>query len=123
MSQFFIENLLSHSTGKLRQGTLVCLTKFRASKKILHEGSSTIFCRPCLTVPKKFVGEPFCVSENFWYRKNLWIRRGEGGSVTIFHRKFVVSQYRKTWQGNPCLFDKNPGVENLFAGGEQHDFL
>ena len=32
----------------------------------------------CLTVPKIFVGEPFCVSQNFWYRKNLWIRGGGG---------------------------------------------
>ena len=24
-----------------------------------------------LTVPKNFVGEPFFVSQNFWYRKNL----------------------------------------------------
>ena len=48
-----------------------------------------------LTVPKNFVGEPFGVSENLGYRKILWIRRGGGGSVTIFHRKFV-SQYRKT---------------------------
>ena len=70
-------------------------------------------CR--LTVPENFVGEPFCVSENFWYRKILWIRRGEGGSVTFFHRKFVVSQYRKTSSGNPCLFDKILGIEKNFA--------
>ena len=28
----------------------------------------------CLTVPKNFVEEPFCVSENFWYRKMLGMR-------------------------------------------------
>ena len=109
------KTLLSHSTGKLRQGTLVCLTKFRVSKNFLQEGSSTIFCRLCLTEPENFVGEPFCVAENFWYRKILWIRRGEGGSVTFFHRKFVVSQYRKTSSGNPCLFDKISGIEKNFA--------
>ena len=96
VSQFFIENLLSHSTGKLRKGTLVCLTKFRVSKNFMHEGSSTIFCRLCLTGPKNFVREPFYVSEKFWYRKFFWIKRAERGSVTIFHRKFVVSQHRKT---------------------------
>ena len=69
----------------------------------------------CLTVPENFVGEPFCVSEKFWYRKKLWIRRGEGGSVTIFHQKFVVSQYRKTSSGNPRLFDKISGIEENFA--------
>ena len=96
VSQFSIKNLLSHRTGKFRKGTLLCLAKFRVSKNILHEGSSTISCRLCLTVPKNFVREPFYVSEKIWYRKIFWIKRAEGGSVTIFHRKFVVSQYRKT---------------------------
>ena len=31
-----------------------------------------------VSVPKNFVDEPFCVSENFWYRKMFRIReRGE----------------------------------------------
>ena len=28
----------------------------------------------CFTVAKKFVEKPLCDSENFWYRKILWIR-------------------------------------------------
>ena len=36
----------------------------------------------CLTVPKAFVEKPFCVSENFWYRKMLRIREGAG--IAIF---------------------------------------
>ena len=28
----------------------------------------------CVTVPKSFVEEPVCVSENFWYRKTLGLR-------------------------------------------------
>ena len=45
----------------------------------------------CLTVPKIFVGEPFSVSlisgkENFYASE---------GYVTIFRRKFFVSQCRK----------------------------
>ena len=48
----------------------------------------------CLTVPKNFVGKPFCVSENFWYRKTLGIREGAG--ITIFCQNCFVSQYRKT---------------------------
>ena len=47
-----------------------------------------------LTVPKNFIEEPFCVSENFWYRKMLGIRDGAG--ITIFHQNCFVSQYRKT---------------------------
>ena len=84
----------------------------------------------CLTVPKNFVEETFCVSENFWYQKMLGKREGgyhdflsklfcltvpknfvrepfsvsliagiekfyaSEGYVTIFRRKFFVSQYR-----------------------------
>ncbi len=45
-----------------------------------------------LTVAKNFVGEPFCVSQIFWYRKMLWMRwRGGGWSITISYRKFLVS--------------------------------
>ena len=44
-----------------------------------------------LTVPKNIVEEPFCVSENFCYRKMLGIREG-GGGIKIFRRKLFVSQ-------------------------------
>ena len=46
----------------------------------------------CLTVPKKLVEEPFCVSENFWYRKIVGI--SEGAGITIFRQNCFVSQYR-----------------------------
>ena len=42
----------------------------------------------CLTVAKNFVGEPFCVSENFWYRKMLGIREGR---VSRFSVNIVLS--------------------------------
>ena len=35
--------------------------------------------RCCLTVPKNLLGEPFCVSQSFWYRENLMDKRGLGG--------------------------------------------
>ena len=43
-------------------------------KRRYHDFPLKIFC---LTVPKKFVGEPFCVSENVWFRKILWMRERE----------------------------------------------
>ena len=79
----------------------------------------------CLTVPKNFVEEPFCVSENFWYRKMLGIREGAG--ITIFCQNYFVSQYRKFLQGNPSVlcFRKFP-VANKFmdkkGGGDYQDF-
>ena len=48
----------------------------------------------CLTVPKNFVEEPFCVFENFLYWKMLGTREGAG--ITIFCQICFVSQYRKT---------------------------
>ena len=41
-----------------------------------------------VTVPKNFVDEPFCVSENFWYRKMLGIRKRAG--ITIFCQNCFV---------------------------------
>ena len=41
-----------------------------------QQGNITCFHRyfSCLTVPKNFIGDPFCVSENSWDRNILWIR-------------------------------------------------
>ena len=64
--------ILSHSTGKLRRGTLLCFTNFLVLKKFMDKRGggrgggggkeydnilSKIFCP---TVPKNFVEEPFC---------------------------------------------------------------
>ena len=38
-------------------------------------------------------GTLLCFPEVFWYRKKFMDKRGH---ITIFYRKFVVSQYRKT---------------------------
>ena len=36
-SRFSVENLLSHSTKKLRRGTLLCFTKLLVSKKLMDK--------------------------------------------------------------------------------------
>ena len=51
----------------------------------------------CLTSPKNFVEEPFCVSENFWYRKRLGIREGAG--ITIFCQNFLSHSAEKNRRG------------------------
>ena len=65
MSRFSVENFLSHSTETFRRGTfLSCVSENFRKPKILwirREGEyqdfpSKIFC---LTVPKRFVEEPF----------------------------------------------------------------
>ena len=62
-------------------------------------------------MPKNFVGEPFSVSlisvtEKFYASE---------GYVTIFRRKFFVSQYQKASQGNPSVlcFGKSPVANNF----------
>ena len=66
-SRIFVENFLSDSAEKIRRGTLPCFTVFLVSKIFLEkrglgeyqEFPSKCFC---LTLPKKFVGEPISVS-------------------------------------------------------------
>ena len=50
----------------------------------------------CFTVPQKFVLEPFRVS----LISGIEIFYASDGYITIFRRKFIVSQNRKTLQGN-----------------------
>ena len=66
VSRFSVEKILSHGAEKFRRGTLLCFTKFLIPKNVrdnrggwYHDFLSKLFC---LTVPKKFVGEPFRVS-------------------------------------------------------------
>ena len=83
-----MDNLLSHSTEKLRTGTFLCFTKFLVSKKFMdkrggggreyHDFLSKIFC---LTVPKIFVGEPFSVSLTSGIEKFFAYQ----GNITIFY--------------------------------------
>ena len=73
---------------------MLCFRNFLVAKKFndkkageYHDFPSKFFC---LTVPKRFVGEPFGVSlisgiEKFYASE---------GYVTVFRRKFFVSQYR-----------------------------
>ena len=96
ISRFSIENLLSHSTEKLRRGTLLCSTKFLVSKKFMDKrggGSIKIFSQNffCLTVPKNFIGEPFSVSlisgtERLFASESY---------ITVLCRIVFVSQSRK----------------------------
>ena len=64
MPRFSVENFSSHSTGKLRRGTILCFRNFLVSKKLMDKRGgdcqdflSEILCR---TVPKFFIAEPFC---------------------------------------------------------------
>ena len=95
ISRYSAESFLSHSTDKFFRGTLLCFRKFLESKTVMDRKGGRRECHNfpskicCFTVPKKFVGEPFCVSEKSWYRKQLWIRGVEGGGVLIRNLKYI----------------------------------
>ena len=62
----------------------------------------------CLTGPKNFLRGPFCVSQKFWYRKNLWIKGDEGGSITILCQIFLSHSAEKIRRGTYlCCVSEN----------------
>ena len=94
--QFSVKIVLSHTAESFYGGTLLCFTNFLVLKYFMikkAEGVTRFSVQIIrLTVPKKLVEEPFCVSENFGYRKKLEIRKGEG--ITIFREICFVSEHR-----------------------------
>ena len=73
----------------------------------------------CLTVPLKFVLEPFRVS----LISGIEIFYASDGYITIFRRKNFVSQNRKTFQGNLSVlrFGKFP-VSHKFMDEKRGSF-
>ena len=78
--RFSVQIFLSHSTQKLRRGSLLCSRKILVSKNVrdkrggeYHNFPSKLFC---FSVPKTFVGESFSVSL-FSGIEKLWIRGGK----------------------------------------------
>ena len=110
LSRFSVEIVLPHSAKKM-WGNLSVFQKISGIKKFYAKergGSITILSRKisCLTVPKHFVEERFCVPECLGYRNILCMRGGREGVSRFSVGKFIVSQYRKTSQGNTYVFHK-----------------
>ena len=80
VSGFSSKSVLFHSTDIFPTGTLLCFRKFRVSKNFILKRGYHNFLKKncCLTVPKHFLREPFCVSKKLW---NQWDFRitGVGG--------------------------------------------
>ena len=84
----------------------------------------------CLTVPKSFVEEPFCVSESFWYRKKIMHKRGGGGrEYHDFLWKIFCLTVPKNFLEEPFCVSQNfwyrKKIMHKRGGGgrEYHDFL
>ena len=124
-SRLSVENLLSHSTEKLRRGNL-CFRTVLVSKNVKdkrergHHDFPSKIC--CLTIPKDFVGET-CVSEKFWYRKILWMR-GEGRECHDFPLEIVCLTVPKIFAEEPFCVAENFWYRKMSRRRERghHDF-
>ena len=56
-----------------------------------------------------------CVSENSWYRKNLWRKGGRGGGVSPFSVNFFCLTVPKNCVGQPFRVSLFSGIENFLA--------
>ena len=85
-----------------------------------HDFLSKLFC---LTVPKNFVGEPFCVSQSFLYRKKFMDKRGGGGGGgggreyhNILSKIFCLTVPKNFVEEPFCgVFQKNSGSQKVYG--------
>ena len=96
-SQFFVKSFLTQSTQVLRSGTLLCFSKILVSRIVTDKRQISrlpvifLFYRNT-----KFVGDFFLRSRKF--RVSIRVRDNRG-DITIFRRKYVVSQDREiSWR-------------------------
>ena len=107
----FCRSFLSHSTKKFVYNPPMIQKKLGHPKFLCtkEEANDFPWIYFGLSVPKNFMGERFCVSENFQYGNNLWRRRG----VTFFCRElFVQNRRRKSW-AKPFVFQNCFGIKNF----------
>ena len=57
----------------------------------------------CLTEPKNIVEQPFCVAENFWYRKMSRRRERERGGHHDFPSKICCLTVPSNFVGETCV--------------------
>ena len=93
---------------KLRRRTPRCLRKKCGTENVYTqvvggEYYGSPWKKFCLTVLKRFVGEPLGVSEKFRCRKSLGKRDRERG-IPILRRNIFASKYRNISQRNPSVF-------------------
>ena len=70
---------------------------------------------------KHFVGEPFCISENLWYRKIWWTR---GGYHDFLSEGFLSHSTKKIIEEPFCVSENFWYRKNLWIrNGGYHNFL
>ena len=84
-----------------------------------QEGNITIFYRKLVVSQyRNFVGEQFCVLQNFRYPKNLWVR-GEREVGREYHdflsKKVFCFTVPKNFVGELFSVSLNSGIEKFYA--------
>ena len=110
----FRRKLLVSQCRKSSLASLQYIGNFGVSKNFLHIRGYNVFPSKIfgLTVPKKFVGENFGVSENFGYRKILCFREGE---YRVSPSKTFVTLYQKISLRNTSVFEKISCIAKFYA--------
>ena len=109
---FFRRKFFCLTSPKKIAGTLQCFRKFLVCKNFLRNEAggrnfhNFTWKKFSLTVPKKFVGEPFCGSKNWGFEK-LMHNRG----LHKFLTKFLCLTLPKNFVGNPSVFQKVSGMK------------
>ena len=108
MPRFSVENFSSHSTGKLRRGTILCFRNFLVSNKLMDKRGGTVkifyrkfFVAQCRKTCKR--NQSVLCFRSFPVAKKFMDKWGKGGSFTFFCRRFSVSHCQKITYGNNLL--------------------
>ena len=118
---------LSHSAEKISKGILLCFTNFGYGKKFCFRGlchdfrfSVEIFC---LTVPRNFVGEPFCAVFHKIFGSEKFMHR-IGVEYQVFPSKTFCLTVPRIFVGKPFSMSLPSGAEKFWIReGEYRVFL
>ena len=124
--RFSVHTFLSHSTEKLRRGSLPCSRKIMRSKTVRHKRGGEYQYFPsklfCFTVPKIFVGESFSVSLISGIKK---FRIGGGEEVSRFSVVIFLPHSTENLRRGTLLCSRKILVSKIVrnkGGGEYHNF-
>ena len=112
VARFSAESFLSHSSENFRRAILYCFNSFRYRKNLDKRGGGSIkiFRGKCfVSLPKKFVVEPFSVSINSGTEK-VW-RRERGGGCQDFPLKTFCLTVSKISVGQTFTAATISGIE------------
>ena len=110
---FFRRKFLVSQCRKISWASFQCFRIFGVSKNFMHNRGYHNFPFKifCLTVPKNFVEEPVCVSENFGYQKTLCLR----AEYHDFLKKICCLTVSKNFVGEPFSVSLISGIERFHA--------